>query len=114
MPMPPPVDVVTVRGAFGPSDAAPLRERLDASFDAGTRWVAIDLSVAADVDVAALVEVALREGVVVCGGPEALLRDLTAAGVVATPRLLDVRIAARAQRGDGLKRRFELLELPRF
>ncbi len=112
--MPPPVDVVTVRGAFEPADAGPLRERLDASFAAGARWVAVDLAVAADVDTAALAAVARREGVVVCGGPDALLHELTAAGVVATPRLLDVRVAARAQRGDGLKRRFELLELPRL
>jgi len=110
----PPVDVVTVRGAFGPADAGPLRERLEAAFAGGARWVAIDLSVAGAVDGAALAGAARREGVVVCGGPDALLRELSAAGVTATQRLLDVRIAARARRGDGLKRRFELLELPRL
>ena len=112
--MTPPVDVVTVRGAFGPDDAAPLRERLEASFAAGARWVAVDLTFADRVDTDALAGAARREGVVVCGGEDAVLRALTEAGVTATPRILDVRIAARARRGDGLKRRFELLELPRL
>ena len=103
-----------MRGVFGPADAAPLRERLEASLAAGAGWVAIDVAAAEGVDGPALAEAARLDGVVVCGGSDALLRELAAAGVVATRRLLDVRIAARAQRGDGLKRRLELLELPRL
>jgi hypothetical protein len=110
----PNVEVVTVRGAFGPEDAAALREHLEARLAGGARWVAVDLSLAEAVDGPALAGAARLDGVVVCGGGDALLLELTRAGIIATRRLLDVRIAAPAGRGDGLKRRIELLALPRL
>lgn len=112
--MEPPVEVISVRGSFADGDAKALGQALDAAFAAGARWVAVDLSAAEKVDAKALGDATRRVGVVVCGGDDELLRALTAAGVIATRRLLDVRIAARAQRGDRLKRRFELLALPRL
>src|SRR4051812_7863910 len=110
--MVPRVDVISVQGPFAASDASALAERLDAAFAGGARWVAVDLAGAGAVEARALATAARRPGVVVCGGPDALLVALTDAGVIATRRLLDVRIAARAQDGDALKRRLELLGMP--
>jgi hypothetical protein len=110
--MVPRVDVISVQGAFGAPDAPALELRLDSAFAGGARWVAVDVAGAGAVDGPALAAAARRPGVVVCGGSDRLLLELTEAGVIATRRLLDVRIAARAQPGDALKRRFELLGLP--
>lgn len=110
--MPPSVSVIGVRGAFAPEDTPALSAQLDAAFAAGADWVGVDLSAAGPVDGEALAGAARRTGVVVCEGEDALLRALDAAGVIATRRLLDVRVAARAREGDGLKRRFELRALP--
>ena len=107
------IEVVEVHADFGPAQAAALAGRVEAALAAGARWVAVDLG-AWTVDGPALAEVARRQRVVVCGGPDALRRELAGAGVVATRRLLDVEVAARAAYGDGLKRRLELLELPRM
>jgi hypothetical protein len=111
--MRPRVEVVEVRGLAGPADAEVLRERIGAAFAAGADWVAVDVAAGDGIDPAALAGAAGLAGVVVCGGSDALRRELAAAGVVATRRLLDVEVAARATHGDGLKRRLELLELPR-
>lgn len=112
--MPAPVEVLTLRGAFGPDDAARLTADLDAAFARGARWVAVEVVEADPVDADVLAGVTAREGVVVCGGVDPLLTRLAASGVVATRRLLDVHVAAAAGRGDALKRRIELLELPRL
>jgi hypothetical protein len=107
------IDDIELDGPLGAEEAAALAGRIDAAFAAGAHWVAVEAGAAGPVDAAALAGATRRPGVVVCGATDALRGALAEAGVVATRRRIDVEVAARAGRGDGLKRRLELLELPR-